>query len=85
MKKRKIHIDEKQLVGLLEESEWNFHFGKDHDLTICGSDNKYQMAGRETGHLVVVHIFQPIRVKIDSLNGQKKSKPKLHRNCQSLI
>ena len=49
---RKIHINESQ-YGLLSEAEWNFHVdtsGKEHDLKPYGSDSKYVMPGRETGH-----------------------------------
>lgn len=47
--KRKIYINSKQ-YGMLKESEWNFHFGKEHNGKPYYSDSKYQMAGRETGH-----------------------------------
>ncbi len=46
---RKVYITPKQ-YGVLKESEWNFHFGKEHNGKPYISDNKYQMAGRETGH-----------------------------------
>ena len=46
---RKIYITSKQ-CGILKESEWNFHFGQNHDMRPYVSDNKYQMFGRETGH-----------------------------------
>ena len=46
---RKVYITSKQ-YGVLKESEWNFHFGKEHNGKPYISDNKYQMAGRETGH-----------------------------------
>ena len=46
---RKIYISSSQ-YGMLKESEWNFHFGKGHDLRPYVSDNKFQMFGRETGH-----------------------------------
>lgn len=46
---RKIYINRNQ-YGMLKESEWNFHFGQNHDMRPYVSDNKYQMGGRETGH-----------------------------------
>ena len=46
---RKIYINSGQ-YGMLKESEWNFHFGQNHDMRPYVSDNKYRMAGRETGH-----------------------------------
>ena len=46
---RKIYINSGQ-YGMLKESEWNFHFGQNHDMRPYVSDNKYQMGGRETGH-----------------------------------
>ena len=46
---RKVYISSSQ-YGVLSESEWNFHFGSNHDLRPHVSDNKYCMAGRETGH-----------------------------------
>ena len=49
MNNRKIYINPKQ-YGMLRESEWNFHFGKDHNGEPYYSDNKRQMGGRETGH-----------------------------------
>lgn len=46
---RKVYINSKQ-YNLIKESEWNFHFGKNHNGAPYYSDNKRQMAGRETGH-----------------------------------
>ena len=46
---RKVYITPKQ-YGVLKESEWNFHFGKNHNGEPYLSDNKRQMGGRETGH-----------------------------------
>ena len=46
---RKVYINPKQ-YNIIKESEWNFHFGNDHSGKSYYSDNKYQMAGRETGH-----------------------------------
>ena len=46
---RKIYINPKQ-YSIIKESEWNFHFGSNHDMRPHVSDNKYQMGGRETGH-----------------------------------
>ena len=49
MNNRKIYINSNQ-YGMLKESEWNFHFGQNHDMRPYVSDNKYRMGGRETGH-----------------------------------
>lgn len=46
---RKVYINPKQ-YNVIKESEWNFHFGSNHDMRPHVSDNKYQMGGRETGH-----------------------------------
>lgn len=46
---RKVYINSRQ-YNIIKESEWNFHFGKEHNGKPYISDNKYQMAGRETGH-----------------------------------
>lgn len=46
---RKIYIGSRQ-YGIIKESEWNFHFGKNHDMRPYVSDSKYVMSGRETGH-----------------------------------
>ena len=46
---RKVYINPKQ-YNIIKESEWNFHFGNGHSGKSYYSDNKYQMAGRETGH-----------------------------------
>ena len=46
---RKVYINPKQ-YSIIKESEWNFHFGSNHDMRPHVSDNKYQMGGRETGH-----------------------------------
>lgn len=34
----------------INENEWNFHYGKDHDGKPYRSDNKFHMGGRDTGH-----------------------------------
>ena len=47
--RKKIYINSKQ-YGILKESEWNFHFGTEHNGKPYYSDSKYQMASRETGH-----------------------------------
>ena len=49
MNNRKVYISSRQ-YGMLKESEWNFHFGKNHNGEPHYSDNKRQMGGRETGH-----------------------------------
>lgn len=46
---KKVYISANQ-YGLIKESEWNFHFGNEHDMRPYLSDNKFRMAGRETGH-----------------------------------
>lgn len=48
---KKIYINPKQ-YNVIKESEWNFHYshGKEHDMRPYGSDSKFHMAGRETGH-----------------------------------
>lgn len=43
-------VTESQLRDILSESEWNYHFGKGHNMEPYYSDNKYNMAGRDTGH-----------------------------------
>ena len=43
-------VTESQLRNILSESEWYDHFGKDHNMEPYYSDNKYNMAGRDTGH-----------------------------------
>ena len=57
MSNKKIYIGKEQYKllkeGLLNEAEWNFHINssnKEHDMKPYGSDSKYSMAGRETGH-----------------------------------
>ena len=49
MNNRKVYISPKQ-YSVIKESEWNFHFGQNHNLEPHLSDNKRQMGGRETGH-----------------------------------
>lgn len=46
---KKVYISSRQ-YGVIKESEWNFHFGQNHDMRPYMSDNKRQMGGRETGH-----------------------------------
>ncbi len=46
---RKVYIDSNQ-YGMLRESEWNFHFGQNHDMRPYVSDPKASMSNRETGH-----------------------------------
>ena len=46
---RKVYINPKQ-YNIIAESEWNFHFGNEHNGKPYGSDTKFRMAGRETGH-----------------------------------
>lgn len=46
---KKVYINPKQ-YNVIKESEFNFHLGKEHDMRPYGSDTKFRMAGRETGH-----------------------------------
>jgi len=48
---KKVYINPRQ-YGIIKESEWNFHYshGQEHDMRPYGSDSKFRMAGRETGH-----------------------------------
>lgn len=50
MNSKKVYIDSKQYNNLVTETLWAYHYGKSHDLRPYVSDNKYQMAGRSTGH-----------------------------------
>lgn len=43
-------MTERQFNRLVNEAEWNYHFGSNHDMSPYHSDNRYQMLGRETGH-----------------------------------
>lgn len=46
-----IYQEDKNISSnMVNESEWNFHFGKEHSGEPYVSDNKFQMFGRETGH-----------------------------------
>jgi len=60
--RKKVYINGSQ-YGMLKESEWNFHFGQNHDMRPYVSDNKYQMAGRETGHFGSGTYFSTYRGK----------------------
>ena len=62
---KKIYITPKQ-YGVLKESEWNFHFGNGHDGKPYKSDNKYQMAGRETGHFGSGTYFSTYKGEFDN-------------------
>ena len=62
---RKVYITSKQ-YGVLKESEWNFHFGKEHNGKPYISDNKYQMAGRETGHFGSGTYFSTYKGEFDN-------------------
>lgn len=62
---RKVYITPKQ-YGVLKESEWNFHFGNGHDGKPYKSDNKYQMAGRETGHFGSGTYFSTYKGEFDN-------------------
>ena len=63
---RKVYINPKQ-YNIIAESEWNFHFGKEHNMRPYLSDNKFRMAGRETGHFGSGTYFSTYRDN-DSLN-----------------
>lgn len=49
MDSKKVYISPSQ-YGIIKESEWNFHYGSNHDMRPYVSDSKFAMAGRETGH-----------------------------------
>ena len=64
---------ENVLTKNLNESEWNYHFSKldkEHTLEPYVSDNKLQMAGRETGHFGSGTYFSTFPEK--GLNGKYK-------------
>jgi len=72
---RKVYINPRQ-YNVIKESEWNFHFGKEHNGKPYISDNKYQMAGRETGHFGSGTYFSTYRDvkdidKYGELNGNQ--------------
>lgn len=46
---KKIYITPRQ-CSVIKESEFNFHLGSNHDMRPYGSDTKFSMSGRETGH-----------------------------------
>ena len=73
---RKVYINPKQ-YSVIKESEWNFHFGKEHNGRPYVSDNKYQMAGRETGHFGSGTYFATYRgsSEVDKLNDVKNVNP----------
>lgn len=62
---RKVYITPKQ-YGVLKESEWNFHFGKNHNGEPYLSDNKRQMGGRETGHFGSGTYFSTYKGQFDN-------------------
>ena len=62
---RKVYITPKQ-YGVLKESEWNFHFGKNHNGEPYLSDNKRQMGGRETGHFGSGTYFSTYKGEFDN-------------------
>ena len=61
---RKIYISPKQ-YNVIKESEFNFHFGKNHDMKPYGSDSKFRMAGRETGHFGSGTYFSTYKNNVD--------------------
>ena len=73
---RKVYINPRQ-YGVIKESEWNFHFGKEHNGKPYISDNKYQMAGRETGHFGSGTYFATYKdsSEVDKLNDVNNMNP----------
>lgn len=57
---------------MLGESEWNYHFGSNHDMRPHVSDNKYRMAGRETGHFGSGTYFSTYKGE-SSIDGYEKN------------
>lgn len=64
---------------MLSESEWNFHVGKDHDMKPYGSDNRYRMLGRETGHFGSGTYFSTYKGS-DSVKDYGDSNPNKNHN-----
>ena len=62
---KKVYISDKQ-CGMISESEWNFHFGKNHNGKPYGSDSRFSMAGRETGHFGSGTYFSTYRGTYDN-------------------
>ena len=76
---KKIYITPKQ-YGALRESEFNFHFGSNHDMRPYGSDTKYRMAGRETGHFGSGTYFSTYRDNAE-LEPYRDGSTKDFRSC----
>lgn len=51
---------------ILSETEWNFHYGKNHNGQPYFSDNKYNMRGRDTGHFGSGTYFSTFSDKINN-------------------
>lgn len=66
MNNKKVYINSRQ-YNLIKESEWNFHFGGEHNMEPYHSDSKFRMAGRETGHFGSGTYFSTYKDK-ESLN-----------------
>lgn len=43
-------IIQEAIYNVLSEASWNYHYGKNHSMKPYGSDNKFNMLGRSTGH-----------------------------------
>jgi hypothetical protein len=73
---RKVYINPRQ-YNIIKESEWNFHFGSNHDMRPHVSDNKFMMAGRETGHFGSGTYFATYKdsSEVDKLNDAKNMNP----------
>ena len=51
---------------ILSETEWNFHYGKNHNGQPYFSDSKYNMGGRDTGHFGSGTYFSTYSDKINN-------------------
>lgn len=73
---RKVYINPRQ-YNIIKESEWNFHFGTNHDMRPHVSDNKFMMAGRETGHFGSGTYFATYKdsSEVDRLNDVNNMNP----------
>lgn len=59
------------LKRLLNESEWNFHHGNNHDMTPYGSENKY-ICYHETGQFGSGTYFSTFNTKYEKNNDMEK-------------
>ena len=76
MNNKKVYINSRQ-YNLIKESEWNFHFGGEHNMEPYHSDSKFRMAGRETGHFGSGTYFSTYKDK-ESLNARKDLISRFH-------